>query len=322
MSEKSQQSGPAPTNTADNIRQSTTSNLAFLLYNFTRTDIKTVVIPQAVFGLAGALCGPPVTAGSSSPPVLLSRVPLVVLWLWLNLLVFTLANQRLPSSIIEDSHNKPWRNIPSGYITVESTRRLLLVVLLVSWALSTALGTWTEFAALGVLIWMYNDLGGAEEHFLVRNVNNALGYFFYGLGALRIAATGGIDTGSSFSPVAYWWSGIVAAAIATTIQVQDLQDQEGDRARGRRTFPLVLGDSVCRWSVAISVIAWSMACPFFWELGFLGYAATVSVGSIIAARVLLLRGEPRWDERTFAVWCAWLGLLYLLPVGKRYGLLV
>jgi 4-hydroxybenzoate polyprenyltransferase len=174
---------------------------------------------------------------------------------------------------------------------------------------------------------MYNDLGGAEENFLVRNVNNALGYFFFGLGALRIAAAGGnnadsdLQGQSSFGPLAYVWTGLVAAAVATTIQVQDLQDQEGDQARGRRTFPLVMGDAVCRWSVAISVLVWSMACPFFWNSGPAGYIALVVVGSIIAGRVLLIRGEPKQDERTFAAWCGWLALLYLLPVGKRYGLL-
>lgn len=306
------------TATVDKLGRRIVPKPVFLLYNFTRTDIKTIVIPQAFFGIASALSGPPLTSSSSSTLTILSQTPLVLLWLWLNLLVFTLANQRLPSSIIEDTCNKPWRNIPSGHITPDSTRRLLLAVMLISWALSMALNAWTEFAALAVLIWMYNDLGGAEEHYLVRNVNNALGYFFFGLGALRVAAA---DAGTDLEPMAYVWSALIAAAVATTIQVQDLQDQEGDEARGRRTLPLVMGDSFCRWSVAISVLFWSTACPFFWNSGYAGYGATVAVGGIVAGRTLLIRGEPKKDERTFAVWCGWLALLYLLPVGKRYALL-
>ena len=67
------------------------------------------------------------------------------------------------------------------------------------------------------------------------------------------------------------------------------------------------------------VAVWSIVCPWFWELGYPGYVTTAAVGGFIVARVLGLREKPQDDERTFAAWCAWLGLLYLLPMGKRYG---
>ena len=63
--------------------------------------------------------------------------------------------------------------------------------------------------------------------------------------SLRIgAATYGID--ASLSATGYNWLGILGGVVVTTMQVQDLKDQAGDRARGRKTWPLVVGDSVSR----------------------------------------------------------------------------
>ena len=89
---------------------------------------------------------------------------------------------------------------------------------------------------------MYNDLGCAEEHFASRNLVIAAAYTLYGNGALRIACG---YKGATVIWRAYAWEAIIAGVIFTTMQVQDLKDQEGDRTRDRRTAPLVLGDS---WS--------------------------------------------------------------------------
>lgn len=295
------------------------------LHNFTRTDIKTIVIPQTLFGVFSALSGPPLTTANPSPSSLavFSRIPLILLWTWLNLLVFTLANQRLPSSVLEDALNKPWRNIPSGRVSPHQARSWLLRAVLAAWLLSALLGCWAEFAALAVLTWVYNDLGGANnEHFLFRNVNNALGYVFFGLGALRIATATDGWSGLTKGPgtwdgtaTAYVWTGMLGGVVASSIQVQDLQDQEGDRASGRQTLPLVVGDSACRRSVAAVVAAWSVACPAFWELQVAGFVSTLTLGGLVIGRVLCFR-NPVADEKTFAAWCAWLALLYLLPLLK------
>lgn len=38
-----------------------------------------------------------------------------------------------------------------------------------------------------ILTWMYNDLGAAEETFLVRNISNALGFICFEAGAAQVA---------------------------------------------------------------------------------------------------------------------------------------
>lgn len=81
---------------------------AHTLWLFTVSDHKTIVLPWSAFGVLSALSGPAVT--TNQEPALadiLRQAPAVVLWTWLNILVFTVANQRLPESVIEDQLNKP-----------------------------------------------------------------------------------------------------------------------------------------------------------------------------------------------------------------------
>ena len=60
------------------------------------------------------------------------------------MIVFDLANQRLPLSIAEDRLNKPWRVGPTGRLTSTQMRMLLLVALPVILAVSFSLGAWQE----------------------------------------------------------------------------------------------------------------------------------------------------------------------------------
>lgn len=166
-----------------------------------------------------------------------------------------------------------------------------------------------------VLDWMYNDLGGADEHYVVRNIVNALGFVCYSSGSLRIAS-GYPDI--RLNRLAYGWLAIVFLIVASTLQIQDLPDQEGDRARHRSTAPLVLGHEWARWTVAVPVLAWSLLCPLFWSVNIYAYVLPVVVGGYLAGRVLLLRSVAA-DEISWKLWCVWTGTLYLLPLAKEYG---
>lgn len=57
---------------------------------------------------------------------------------------------------------------------------------------------------------------------------------------------------------------MLSGVILTTMQVQDLKDQEDDRARDRLTAPLVTGDASTRWTIALPVLSFSIGCPAFW----------------------------------------------------------
>ena len=236
--------------------------------------------------------------------------------MWLNMVIFTIANQRLPNSVVEDAVNKPWRPMPAGRMDIPQARRLLLAAIPIVLIISRFLGGFEPMVAAMVLTWMYNDLGGADESYIVRNLLNSLGLVCYSAGSMMVAS--GNDY--TLNPMAYTWLAIEGAIVFTTLQVQDLRDQEGDRARGRGTAPLMLGDCFTRWSVAIPVMAWSLTCPAFWSLGVYGFVMPVICGGIVAIRVLLVR-NPKGDELTWKLWSLWMSSLYFLPLCTNLSVL-
>lgn len=270
-----------------------------------------MIIPETAFGIFSALSGPMLTTNlSPSRLEILKRLPRVVLWNWLNLLLFNIANQRLPGSIQEDMINKPWRAIPSKRLTPDEARRLLLAVIPIALFGVWFLGGVTETLAMITLTWMYNDLGGADENYLVRNIINALGCICYSSGSIVVAAGYGTYELNQQSRV---WLKIVGAIIFSTIQMQDLADMEGDEEHGRRTLPLVHGEIVARWSIAVPVVLWSVFCSWFWQVGALGCIPSLLIGGILAVRVVGFKGVKA-DRITWKLWCLWTTTLYLLPL--------
>ncbi|KAM0798130.1 UbiA prenyltransferase family-domain-containing protein [Usnea florida] len=290
-----------------------------ILYNVhtiwlvTRNDLKSIVFPETAFGICSALSGPMITS-NNSPDVdsILNRIPLVLLWTWINVLIFDLANQRLPNSIVEDSINKPWRPIPSGRLSPCEARRLLLAVVPVAILVTFYTGGMEETIFMNTLEYMYNDLGGADENFVVRNLINAAGFICYSAGATRVASGHGQH---SLNQKAYHWLAIIGAIVFSTLQMQDMADQEGDRARDRRTLPLVLGDWTARWTISMPVILWSFICPAFWEVHLYCWILPVFLGSVVAYRALVFRDAVS-DKKTWIIWNLWITSLYLLPLIK------
>lgn len=292
-------------------------DFAQTLWLFTASDFATFVIPDTAFGIFAALSGP-LSTSNDSPELtqILTKIPSVILWNWLNVLVFNLSNQRHPESVLEDSINKPWRPIPSGRITIEQTQRLLFFGIPLVLGIAYLLGAWEETALLIVMTWMYNDLGGGDESIISRNVLLAMAFCQHNKASLRVATDGAFDVG----PRAWTWLAMTSGIIATTMQIQDMKDQDGDRAKNRQTAPLVLGDLFARWTIAVPMVAWSVACPAFWELEPLGYVLPVGLGMAIAVRIILLRGTLA-DKRTWWIWTLWTAVIWMLPLFKDHSVL-
>lgn len=202
------------------------------------------MLPQTVFGCVMLVSRKAFGVQSSTEIVeLLSRLPLVIFWIWINLLGEVVANQRLAGSIVEDSINKPWRPLPSKRITPNEARCLLLwIVLPSSYISGVVFGGSNASVALVVFSYMYNDLDGANENWLLRNILNAFGLSLFSLGAAEVA------WGQQTMPTErfYMWIAILAAVISSTVQLQDLPDIDGDKAIGRRTMPLTCGITLTR----------------------------------------------------------------------------
>ena len=283
---------------------------AYSIWLFTLSDLKTIVVPSTVFGIIIAICAPQFHLPRSKSSDIVLRIPLVVLWCWVNLLPFSIDNQRQPDAIEEDAQNKPWRPLPAERLGPKEARALMLSAYSIALGFSLFSGGLRQAI---VLIWFgycYNDLGGADRGILQRNLINAAGYCSFTFGAAEVALANGAITLTT--PLLKWFS-IIALVVMSTVHAQDMHDQAGDRSRGRRTMPLIIGDQLSRFTIAVPVMFWSLFCPTFWDTGILGYMTPLSLGSLVAQRILVYNCVSS-DKLTFKIWNLWIISLYLLPL--------
>lgn len=265
------------------------------------------MIPDTLFGTLGALSGPTLTTAITvSKFQVITRIPLVLAYTWLNLFIFDLANQR--NSEAEDRINKPNRPIPSGKMTSNQMRKTLLVSIPIVISVSYYLDAWLETLLIFVLTWMYNDLSGGD-HFVTRNIIISFAFGLYNLGALRVACQPGVLVTNA----GYCWTGIVSCVILSSMHIQDLKDQAGDRIKERSTAPLFLGDMMARWTIFISIVFWSVICPLYFKAEKMALIVCFALGTLVAARTLLLKGKKE-DKKTWELWALWLIVLYCLPL--------
>ena len=285
-------------------------NAMQIFWLLTKNDVWTFVIPNTIFGIFGALAGPVLTTSRTVSLIsILARFPSVLVWNWLNLTIFDLANQRQPDSVAEDTLNKPWRVIPAGRVTPTQMRRMLLASLPIVLAINYTLGAWQETALIFTLTWMYNDLRGGDEDFVLRDLIIAVAFAVYNEGSLRIAC----GTDHCVTPAGFRWIALISAVVFTTMHIQDLKDVDGDLARERRTLPIVFGSDTARRTVATSVLFWAVFCPLYLRLGVVGHALPVTLGGLVALKTLREKG-PESDHRSWQLWAGWLMCLYALPL--------
>ena len=287
------------------------------IWLFTFSDLKTIVIPETAFGILSALAAEVFEKGQISGHFdwpLVSKAPLVAFWTWINLLPFAIDNQRQPAAIIEDKANKPWRPIPCQRLSLIQAKKLMVVSYLIALCISARFGGLKQSMALVILGYGYNNCGGADANFVVRNFINACGFICYSSGAMDVAF-GHLPLGFTLVQ----WFCIIGGVVFSTVQTQDMYDQAGDSLRARKTVPLVLGDYWSRWSIAIPMAIWSVYCPWFWGLGAKGYFLPVALGYTVALRTMTRR-TVEGDKYTFRLWNVWLILLYLLPLIKKYSI--
>lgn len=281
------------------------------LWLFTVNDLKTMVFPSTAFSFFASIYVDEITI-----TLFLSRLPHILVWTWINLLAFTVNNQRTRSAVTEDRLNKPWRPIPSGRLSPLEAKTLGNLTYPIAQLVSVLLGGGlAQSALLSIFGYVYNELGGGDRGPIVRNILNAAGFTSFASGALDVATGGGaVSTG----PTMIAWLGIIAMVVSTTVHAQDMYDTVGDAAARRRTVPLVFGDKKARASIAGAVMFWSAVCPYYWRSGIVGLAVPSLLGTWVAWRTLGRTGASE-DRATFRIYNAWLVALYSLPAVARLG---
>lgn len=276
-----------------------------------KDDLETFVFPNTLFGLCTALVGSDLVSHSSSRHEIIRRIPHVILFNWTNVIIFELANQRLPCSVKEDSLNKPWRVIPSGRLAPHNLRQALLFLIPVVLAINHFyLGVGSECALLTIISWLYNDLEGGET-WATRDCLLAVVAGLCNIGSTKVISYTTAST-PVVSTLGWIWVAIISGITWTTMTVQDLKDVVGDRARrNRRTAPLVFGTMEVRWYLAIMITLWSYICSWFWQSKLAGLIV-VAYGVYIAWRCIKCDGYGP-DRRTYEHWALWQVVLFTLP---------
>ena len=116
----------------------------------------------------------------------LPRVALVLSWIFLHLLLCDVSNQS--TSSIEDQANKPYRPIPSGRLTDETAKRLLVVLYGVCLLASYFLNLLECSVVLCLLCFGYNTLD-MSRHWLAKSLFNAAAYVCFEYGGTFLAGT-------------------------------------------------------------------------------------------------------------------------------------
>ena len=126
-------------------------------------------------------------AAASAPLASLSRLPHILFWLWLQVLALDLSNQAL--DVEEDKLNKPDRPIPAGRISLKTTLVLRWLMPFVCFLWSASYSKELLYASMFncFLVFVYDEMGLANGHWLGRQVVNAFGHVSFELGATLLA---------------------------------------------------------------------------------------------------------------------------------------
>ncbi len=118
----------------------------------------------------------------------LTRLPHVVMWIWIHLLQFDVANQIMDEN--EDALNKNYRPLPSRRVTMKTAVFIRWILVPVCCALSFAYSFEVLYASMLLisLTILYNELAAHAGNFVVRNVVNAAGFASFELGSTLIAS--------------------------------------------------------------------------------------------------------------------------------------
>ncbi|KAF0445752.1 prenyltransferase UbiA [Gigaspora margarita] len=186
--------------------------------------------------------------------ILLPRLFRVATYFLSFLISFNWFNQI--NDVEEDKLNKPFRPIPSGLVTVEGARYRLIAFNIFFPTISYLIGGLPLL--ISALLWqawfVTHKVFNLSANALCKNCFSAFGAW------IMFVVTSNLIIGTEFN-VSKWWLCkpcpfhlSVVIFVLFTLQVQDFRDQKGDKLIGRKTLPLLIGDTICRWLTVLALI--------------------------------------------------------------------
>ena len=124
----------------------------------------------------------------------------------------------------------------------------------------------------------------------------SLVFGMFNWGSLKVAIGGGGSSTAQVTSDGFMWIFMISGVILTTMHIQDLKDILGDKKRGPQTAPLVLGDVLARWTLAIPILLWNPVCILFWRMNWIMSLSMIGLGTYVAWRCIWRSGnkEDRW----------------------------
>lgn len=272
-------------------------------WRFVGGDVSSAVVPPLLF-IAAASGHHGLGAGE-----LWGAVGRGVLYFWLFMYAFGLSNQLV--GVEEDRVNKPHRPLVRGEVSVRGTRWRWVACMSLLTAVGWAFGVW-EWALLWQLIIVVHNEGGGAKRWWAKNLLIALGV------VTQLAAAW--ELVGPLTAVSWRWIGVLASVVFLLVSLQDLRDVEGDRASGRKTFPLVFGEKRTRYMLGtfFGLLPLVIHEVLMKPLGLTAAVVACDVGLagvswVIAVRVLGWR-TPRADHRTYLLFTYWYCLALLSTI--------
>lgn len=266
-----------------------------LHWRFIGRDASTTIIPGLIFVVAAWTH----TAASLSALALLLSQGLIYFWIYVA--TFCLSNQIV--GVAEDRINKPDRPLVAGLVS----QRGAWVRWAIYMTIFPALGWWfgvLPWAILWQVVIILHNFGGWGQRWFTKHLAMSLGTLAQLAAAWQLVAP--------ITPSAWRWIAGISLLIFPLVAVQDLRDMSGDRAIGRTTMPLVLGEMPTRRLICVGFLLAPVAIHVL-LLAPLGLSARLIVCDVLLAalsftiawRVIRLRWADHQTYMLFTYWyCA------------------
>lgn len=271
---------------------------ARITYGLVWRDLSASLIPATLMSLAAVY-----TTGGWSAETATLTVLRCALYFGLYIYSFCLCNQIV--GLEEDRINKPDRVIPSGLLNMRGALLRLVIALVVFPLVGFVLGGFRTmgWALAWEAIFLSYNLLGLHRHWFSKNV------VFIVLGTVALLGAAW-EIAAPLSSAAWQWILVVATTFGFTLHIQDLRDVEGDRATGRRTLPMVLGQDISRWLIAIGIGVLPIVVHLALFSGaqsltnFASEAILAGLNIMVAVRVVQRR-TPHDDHKSYMLHTYW-----------------
>ncbi|KAI0865657.1 UbiA prenyltransferase family [Xylaria cubensis] len=288
------------------------STVLYTIYLTCASNIGDIILSSLLFAAINSNIAPWYSMGPArSINDILAALPYMFFWLWSNLFLFCLHNQKQPKTIAEDKLNKPWRPIPAGRLTSKQATQILYLMHPICFFIAWYIGGFIPYIVLTSFHLWYNELDGASNG-IIKNIHNAVGIICFFGGPLEVATKHSVITGNTELRV---WLALLTAAFATTCHTQDFRDMKGDLAAGRRTIPLAFGNIQSRILVAVAIAMWTPLASLLWG-GLLKEAVLAYIAGAAVIGNLFLNRSTEGDILSWKLWSIWVLGLVMIPFLK------